>query len=102
LQALATQESTVQLLASSQVCLHAPQLGIAFNGASQPSAAWPLQSPKPELQLAIAQAPFTQAGAAFGRLHDASAPGSSIRPSQLLSMPSHISGPVITQSLVTT
>jgi len=99
LQVPAAQLSTVQVDPSSQVTPQAPQLGIWSVGASHPSETTPLQLPNPALHEAMAHAPPTHAGTAFAKPQEASLPGSSILPSQLLSMPSQISGGAVTLTL---
>jgi hypothetical protein len=47
-----------------QLCPHAPQFAVVVRLASQPSAAIPLQSPKPALQEPTMHTPAEQAGAA--------------------------------------
>jgi hypothetical protein len=50
---------------TAQAVPHAPQFATVFSGDSQPLLAMPSQSPKPGLQLRMAQEPVAQVDAAF-------------------------------------
>jgi hypothetical protein len=57
-------------LASVQALVHPPQFwGSVRMSDSQPSAAMPLQSPNPALQLATVQLPMAHPGTALASMH---------------------------------
>jgi hypothetical protein len=58
-----------EAFASEQTAPHAPQFVSVVSGDSQPSAALPLQSPKPALQACSAQDPLKQVAVACGKAH---------------------------------